>query len=133
MDHQINGTATFDRSQRYGSVVLTRALLSQEGGGGATKLNDSPTQTRGNALHSNAQVHLYSLCQTRLTLKTHTMSETENRTSYLTTVSQTISQEQPPLPPRVGKPGSQQVGEQVGGAFYPTWRAGSNLWRFGTK
>ena len=33
-----------------------------------------------------AYVHLYSLCQTRLTLKTHTVSETENRTSCLTTL-----------------------------------------------
>ena len=48
-------------------------------------------QTRGNALHSQASVHLYSLYQTRLTLKTHTVSETENRTSCLTTVSQTIT------------------------------------------
>ena len=30
--------------------------------------------------------HLYSLCQTRLILKTHTVSETENRTSCLTTL-----------------------------------------------
>ena len=37
-------------------------------------------QTRGNALHSQAYVHLYSLCQTWLNLKTHTVSETENRT-----------------------------------------------------
>ena len=29
-------------------------------------------------------MHLYSLCQTWLTLKTHTVSETENRTSCLT-------------------------------------------------
>ena len=27
--------------------------------------------------------------------------------------------------PRVGKPGGQRVGD----AFYPTWRAGSKLWR----
>ena len=31
-------------------------------------------------------MHLYSLCQTWLNLKTHTVSETENRTSCLTTV-----------------------------------------------
>ena len=31
-------------------------------------------------------MHLYSLCQTWLTLKTHTVSETENRTSCLTTL-----------------------------------------------
>ena len=53
-------------------------------------------------------MHLYSLCQTRLTLKTHAVSETENRTSCLTTVSQTITGRQgeggggltcsPPLP-----------------------------------
>ena len=43
-------------------------------------------QTRGNALYSQAYVHLYSLCQTRLTLKTHTVSEIENRTSCLTTL-----------------------------------------------
>ena len=36
-------------------------------------------------------MHLYSLCQTWLNLKTHTVSETENRTSCLTTVSQTIT------------------------------------------
>ena len=30
-------------------------------------------------------MHLYSLCQTRLNLKTHTVSETQNRTSCLTT------------------------------------------------
>ena len=48
-------------------------------------------QTRGNALHSKAQVHRYSLCQTWLNLKTHTVSETEKRTSRLTTVSQTIT------------------------------------------
>ena len=36
-------------------------------------------------------MHLYSLCQTWLHLKTHTVSETENRTSCLTTVSQTIT------------------------------------------
>ena len=34
-------------------------------------------------------MHLYSLCQTGVSLKTHTVSETENRTSCLTTVSQT--------------------------------------------
>ena len=33
-------------------------------------------------------MHLYSLCQTWLNLKTHTASETENRTSCLTTVNQ---------------------------------------------
>ena len=32
-----------------------------------------------------------SLCQTRLHLKTHTVSETENRTSCLTTITQTIT------------------------------------------
>ena len=48
-------------------------------------------QTRGNALLSEAQVQLYSLCQTRLNLMTHTVSETEDRTSCLTTVSQTIA------------------------------------------
>ena len=31
--------------------------------------------------------------------------------------------------PRVSKPGGQRVGERVGDAFYPTWRAGSTLWR----
>ena len=31
-------------------------------------------------------MHLYSLCQTWLNLKTHTVSETENRTSCLTTL-----------------------------------------------
>ena len=31
--------------------------------------------------------------------------------------------------PRVGKPGGQRVGERVGDAFYPTWRAGSKFWR----
>ena len=36
-------------------------------------------------------MHRYSLCQTRLTLKTHMVPETENRTSCLTTVSQTIT------------------------------------------
>ena len=36
-------------------------------------------------------MHLYSLCQTWLNLKTHTVSETENRTSCLTTVSQKIT------------------------------------------
>ena len=36
-------------------------------------------------------MHLYSLCQTWLTLKTHAVSETENRTSCLTTVSQTMT------------------------------------------
>ena len=30
---------------------------------------------------------------------------------------------------RVGKPGGQRVGKRVGGALYPTWRAGSKLWR----
>ena len=33
-----------------------------------------------------------------------------------------------PTPPRVGKPGGQRVGERVGDAFYPTWRAGSKFW-----
>ena len=47
-------------------------------------------QTRGNALHSKAKAHLYSQCQTWINLKTHTVSKTENRTSCLTTVSQTI-------------------------------------------
>ena len=36
-------------------------------------------------------MHLYSPCQTWLNLKTHTVSETKNRTSCLTTVSQTIT------------------------------------------
>ena len=36
-------------------------------------------------------MHLYSLCQTWLNLKIHTVSETENRTSRLTTGSQTIA------------------------------------------
>ena len=36
-------------------------------------------------------MHLYSLCQTWLNLKTHTVPETENRTSRLTTISQTIT------------------------------------------
>ena len=36
-------------------------------------------------------MHFYSLCQTCLPLKTHNVSETENRTSCLTTVSQTIT------------------------------------------
>ena len=55
-------------------------------------------------------MHLYSLCQTWLNLKTDTVSETENRTSCLTTVSQTITvsscqsdisnREVPPPPPR---------------------------------
>ena len=36
-------------------------------------------------------MHLYSLCQTWLTLKTHNVPETENRISCLTTVSQTIT------------------------------------------
>ena len=36
-------------------------------------------------------MHLYSLCQSRLTLKTRTVSETENRTSCLTTVNRTIT------------------------------------------
>ena len=35
----------------------------------------------------------------------------------------------PPHPPRVGKPGSQRVGERVGGAFYPTSRAASKFSR----
>ena len=34
------------------------------GGGVETKLQNRQMQTRGNALHSNALVHLYSLCQT---------------------------------------------------------------------
>ena len=55
------------------------------------QLTNRQMQTRGNALHSKASVHLYSLCQTWLTLKTHTVSETENRTSCLTAVSQTIT------------------------------------------
>ena len=36
-------------------------------------------------------MHLHSLCQTRLNLQTHTTSETEHRTSCLTTFSQTIT------------------------------------------
>ena len=36
-------------------------------------------------------MHLFSLCETCLNLKTHTVSETGNRTSRLTTVSQTIT------------------------------------------
>ena len=36
-------------------------------------------------------MHLYSLCQTWLSPKTHTVSETENRASCLTTVSQPIT------------------------------------------
>ena len=36
-------------------------------------------------------MHLCSLCETWLNLKTHTVSETESRTSCLTTVSQTIT------------------------------------------
>ena len=31
--------------------------------------------------------------------------------------------------PRVGKPGGRRVGERVGDALYPTWRAGSKFWR----
>ena len=54
------------------------------GGGGGTELKTRQMQTRGNALHSQAGVHLYSLCQTWLNLKAHTMSETETRTSCLT-------------------------------------------------
>ena len=43
-------------------------------GGDETQLTNQQMQTRGNALHSEASVHLYSLCQTWLTLKTHTVS-----------------------------------------------------------
>ena len=61
------------------------------GGWGGPNEKNRQMQTRGNALHSKAQVHLHSLCQTWLSLKTHTVSETENRTSCLTAVSQTIT------------------------------------------
>ena len=40
---------------------------------------------------SEASVHLCSLCQTWWSLRTHTVSETENRTARPTTVSQTIT------------------------------------------
>ena len=55
-------------------------------GGGVTDIKNRQMQTRGNALQNQAYVHLYSLCQTWLNLKTHTVSETENRTSCLTTL-----------------------------------------------
>ena len=41
----------------------------------------------------------------------------------------TVDGNPPPPRPRVGKPGGQRVGEGVGGAFYPNWRAGSKFWR----
>ena len=46
------------------------------GGGGGDLITNRRMQTRGKALHRNAEVHLYSPVK----LKTHTLSETENRT-----------------------------------------------------
>ena len=67
-----------------GGGVGTRPKL----GGGGGDLIKKTDKCKPEAMHSTvkASVHLDSLCQTRLTLKTHAVSETENRTSCLTTL-----------------------------------------------
>ena len=49
--------------------------------------------------------------------------------TFSTAVHSSKTEVTPPPPLRVGKPGGQRVGERVGGAFYPTWRAASKFWR----
>ena len=60
-------------------------------GGGEQIKKNRQMQTRGNALHSQAQMHLSSLCQAWLNLKTHTVSETERQNIMSDYISQTIT------------------------------------------
>ena len=68
-------------------------------------------------------MHLYSLCQTWLNLKTHTVSETENRTSCLTTAvrqSQSVAVSQTLGGGGVGNPRTAR------GTWDPSAKPGSN-------
>ena len=75
------------------AVPRPRSAVNPTGAQGAGETGDETQlkQINGHALHSTAYVPLCSLCQTWSNLKTHPVSETENRTSCLTTGRQTIT------------------------------------------